>query len=102
MANNRFISLVSIARKAGKLILGYDKIKASGKKFKLIIICSDVSERTARNAKLYIIEDGRAAELQLTMFEFGKLIGAEKVGVAAVDDNGFAKAILESLDAKVN
>lgn len=97
MANSKFESLVSIARKAGKLILGYDKIKASGKKFKLILICSDVSERTARNAKLYISENGEAAELQMSMFEFGKIIGAEKVGVAAVADDGFAKTILESI-----
>ncbi|MBQ2882100.1 MAG: 50S ribosomal protein L7ae [Clostridia bacterium] len=97
MANNKFISLISLARKAGKLVLGYDKIKSSGKKFKLIIICSDVSERTIRNAKLYISEDGSAIDLQMSMFEFGKLIGAEKVGVAAVDDDGFAKAIFESM-----
>ena len=97
MANSKFESLVSIARKAGKLLLGYDKIKSSGKKYKLIIICSDVSERTVRNAKLYISEDGDAAEIQTSMFEFGKIIGAEKVGVAAVTDDGFAKTILESI-----
>ncbi|MBQ2916088.1 MAG: 50S ribosomal protein L7ae [Clostridia bacterium] len=97
MTNNKFESLLGMARRAGKAILGYDKIKASGKKYKLIIICSDVSERTLRNAKLYISEDGTAAELPLTMFQLGKILGAEKVGVAAVEDEGFAKAILESI-----
>ncbi len=97
MTNSKFISLIAIARKARKLILGYDKIKASGKKFKVIIITSDVSERTRRNSKLYISDGGTVLEPKLTMYEFGKLIAAEKVGVAAVDDDGFAKAILESM-----
>ena len=97
MTNNKFISLIALSRKARKLILGYDKIKSSGKEFKLIIITSDVSERTRRNSKLYISDDGDIIELEISMFEFGKLIGAEKVGVAAVDDEGFAKAILETM-----
>lgn len=96
MAGSKFISLLGFARKAGKLILGYDRIKDSGKKFKLIIICSDVSERTRRNAKLFAQENGRIFESSLTMHELGKILGAEKVGVAAVDDINFATALLRS------
>lgn len=102
MTNSKFESLLGMARRAGKLVLGYDKIKASRKKFNLIIICSDVSERTLRNAKLYVNENGTAAEIPMTMHELGKLLGAEKVGVAAVDDEGFAKAILEAAKAVNN
>ena len=96
MANSKFESLLGMARRAGKLTLGYDKIKASGKRYELILICSDVSERTARNSKLYVSESGTVKELPMTMHDLGKILGAEKVGVAAVEDQGFAKAILES------
>lgn len=89
-----------MARRAGKILLGYDKIKASGKKFNLILICSDVSERTLRNARLYVKETGVAEFLPMTMFELGKILGAEKVGVAAVEDDGFAKAIIDSIKNK--
>ncbi|MBQ6809179.1 MAG: hypothetical protein IJP09_00545 [Clostridia bacterium] len=98
MANSKFESILGMARRAGKAVLGYDKIKASGKKYGLVLICSDVSERTLRNAKLYVSEDGKAVELPMTMFEMGKILGAEKVGVAAVEDKGFAKAILDSIE----
>lgn len=97
MANNRLTSLLGLARKAGKAVLGYDKIKDSGKKYRLILICSDVSDRTRRNAKLYVSETGTVEELSLTMYELGSMLGAEKVGVAAIDDDGFSESVLAAI-----
>lgn len=100
MENDKFLSLLGLAKKAGKAVLGYDKIKASGRSYGLILISSDASERTVRNAKLYVSSDGIAAETGYTMAQLGEALGVEKVGVAAVDDRGFIESLLDALRLK--
>ncbi|WP_085832759.1 L7Ae/L30e/S12e/Gadd45 family ribosomal protein [Clostridium merdae] len=94
---NRVLSLLGIARRAGRLSLGHDAVDEALKKreAKLIVLAQDVSARTATHAQkaaqqaevpCLILADG--------MDEIGMAIG-KKIGVIAVNDQGFAKRLTE-------
>ncbi|QAT51139.1 50S ribosomal protein L7ae [Caproiciproducens sp. NJN-50] len=94
--NRRLLSLLGIARKAGKLSLGSDAAceAALGGGCPLVLLASDLSPRTAR-AVSEAAARGKAetAVLRANMDEIGCAIG-KRTGVLAVNDIGFAKKLL--------
>lgn len=99
---NKFISMIGLCQKAGKLVSGElpceNAIK--GKKVKLIILAEDVSKNTekkfANSGKFYgceILKTGTKEEL-------GKAIGKDMRSVIAVTDDGFAAQLKKLLDEK--
>ena len=61
-----------MARRAGKVILGYDSILKSTRVCKILIVASDISERTKKNIynlNINVMESG------LTKSELGRLLG---------------------------
>lgn len=96
MKNNRFLSLLGIARRAGKLRLGFDAVREAARKGEcsLILFASDLSPRTVRAVRA---EAERAhvetAALRANMDEIGFAIG-KRTGVMAVNDVGFARKLL--------
>lgn len=89
--------LLGIARRAGKLIAGFDAAAASAEtgKAALLLIAHDLSEKTekelrfaARNKKIPL------ARMPLSKEEAGAACGFRKpVGVLATEDRGFAAAM---------
>lgn len=98
MNNEKILSLLGIARRAGKLCLGHDAAVASIVKneAKICVLSKDSSQRlktefihavTFENKNIpYIILDE-------DMFSFSKAVGS-KCAVLTVLDEGFAKKIL--------
>lgn len=94
---NQVLSLLGIARRAGRLSLGHDAVEEALKKreAKLIILARDVSERTATHTQK-AAQQAEVPWIALTdgMEEIGIALG-KKTGVIAVNDQGFAKRLTE-------
>lgn len=95
--NNKLLSFLGLARKAGKLSMGMDASKESMDKGKteLLIFSKDISENSASKA-LHTANARRVPILILnsTMEEIEWCLG-KKIGIIAVNDKGFAKKITE-------
>ena len=93
--NQKLLSLIGIARKAGRLSLGNDAaIEAIREgKARLVILAKDLSPRTARGIQFAAEEEGvlwiKALE---TMDEISMALG-KRTGIVAVNDAGFAKKL---------
>lgn len=97
MAKNKFMSLMGICQKAGRLVSGEfaceNAVKA--KKAKLIVIAEDASENTKKkfgnSAKFYNINLICAGSKD----ELGKVIGRGARSVVAITDEGFATELVK-------
>ncbi len=90
---NKLLSLMGIARRAGRLSLGNDAAVDSVRQgeARLVILASDLSPRTAggiRNAAEQ--EEVAVVQIGATMDEISMALG-KRTGIVAVNDAGFAK-----------
>ena len=94
--NKNLLSLLGIARRAGRLTLGFDPSVSSinGGEVFLLILAGDLSERTMRNitalskekrVRTIVLED-------ISMDQIGAAIG-KRTGIVAVNDEGFANKL---------
>ncbi|MCM1543842.1 MAG: ribosomal L7Ae/L30e/S12e/Gadd45 family protein [Ruminococcus sp.] len=100
--NDRILSLLGLARRAGKLSLGHDAaIDAIVRnKAKLCFVCRDGSQRLKNemsHACTYENKNITFKELDCETAELSKAVGS-KAAVLTVNDEGFAKAIAEKTD----
>lgn len=101
MKNNKILSLVGLATKAGKTVSGEfstEKSVKTGKSF-LVLVAEDASENTKKKFRnmcsfyeipLYFLSDKE---------ELGRAMGKEFRASLAVQDENFANAIKKALDA---
>ncbi len=91
--NDKLLSLLGIARRAGRLSLGFDAAVESMQKGKsqLLLLANDLSERTAGNitrtanqTKTHLIVT------DIPMAQLGHAIG-KITGIISVNDKGFAE-----------
>ncbi|MGI6255739.1 MAG: L7Ae/L30e/S12e/Gadd45 family ribosomal protein [Acutalibacter sp.] len=92
---DKLLSLLGLARRAGKVEPGFDAAVSAARSGKahLLLAARDISEKTVKNLRY---EGDRAGtvtvRLTCSMEELGRACGA-RAGVLAVTDKGFAKAI---------
>lgn len=94
--------LLSVCRRAGKLICGSDEVKESclRKEARLVITASDFSERSKREIEaLCRREKIPHVTISRTMDDVGEKIG-KRFGVMSVCDRGFADAVMKKLSPK--
>jgi ribosomal protein L7Ae-like RNA K-turn-binding protein len=84
--------MLGIARKAHKVILGYDDIKKYKNSVLLIILSEGAAERTKKNAAA-LGKQVITADMDKT--ELGKVFGAGEVSAAAITDDGIARQLIE-------
>ena len=97
MANEKLSGFLGLAKKAGKLIFGFDMTEEAMRKgtAKQVLLSNDCSERTTRNIKRIAEETGtEILILPLSMDEIGYAV-AKRAGVLSVCDSGFSKKIKE-------
>lgn len=91
-SQQKIINILTICRKAGKLIIGFDAVKEAvyGGNVSCVITSSDISVKTLKevkffcsNSKVDIVSTGLDSD------EFHSAVG-KKIVVAAVCDYGFA------------
>lgn len=103
MDKAKALSMLGLARRAGKLSMGHDMAENAVKhgKAKLIVFASDVSPRLVNEFKeLVQRENANNIEIQLTditINEFHFALGY-KAGVITVDDENFSNRINELLN----
>ena len=93
----KFLSMLGLCRRAGKLVWGYDQVveavkadKASG-----VIVASDISEKTIKNIKFETDKKGlEMARTEISKEELSFYAGV-RAGVFAVCDKGFFKKLNE-------
>lgn len=101
--SNKLFGIISLSRKAGKLVNGFDAVKdaINSGQAKLIIYASDVSDRTKRSMD-WVLENSfnkiPAKDTDLPMFEYGRICG-KITGVLALTDKGFADAAAKLIEA---
>lgn len=100
MINNKVLSLVGLATKAGKIVSGEfstEKSVKTGKGF-LVLLAADSSENTKKKFQnmcdfyevpMYLLSDKES---------LGRAMGKEFRASAAIQDENFAKAIMKELD----
>ena len=102
MHKEKALSMLGMSRRAGRLSMGHDMAEKSIKshKARLVLFCSDASPRlvdefkkTLENARL----DIPVIVTEFTMSEIHFFIGY-KAGVMTLDDDNFAKRIIELLE----
>lgn len=96
MQNHNLLGLLGIARRAGKLSLGYEavrrKIRSGGAK--AVFMAADLSDGTRRRLERNCAQRVPAVTLPVSISDIGHAVG-QKCGCLSVDDAGFAKKALE-------
>ena len=94
---NPLLNLLGLARKAGRLALGATAVerRLKGNVISLLLVASDASDNTVRRARrwaeeipseLFVIPHDKAT--------FGRAVGRRECALAALTDEGFAKALV--------
>ena len=94
--NNKFLGMLGLAKRAGKVQTGEDicsKAVKSGVS-KLIIVACDASDNTKKS----ITDSCKFYKTKFVKAELGKFTGADSRAVVSVNDDNFAKAILDRLN----
>ena len=99
MFNDRLLSFLGIARRAGRLSLGFDSVCESVRKgeSRAVLIASDASEGTVRRLRSRLPED--FADVYQMPYDIDRINAALGKGVRliSVNDKGFANKIKEML-----
>ncbi len=91
--NEKLLSLLGIARRAGKLSPGFDAAAESIKdgNSALLLLACDLSERSAGAIGQKAAQAGvEAVTVDATMEQLGNAIGKKQTGIISVNDSGFA------------
>lgn len=92
---DKVLSLLGLARRAGKLEAGFDAVKSAIREGKacLVAAAEDISEKTFENLE-YEARKAKipAVRISANIAETGRACGV-KAGVLAVTDQGFAKSL---------
>ena len=92
---------LSLARKAGKLVWGFDAVKVRlDKDIVLVLFASDLSEGSRRRmARLAEEQSVPCVDVGLTLDALWYYIG-KRAGILALTDQGFAKKAMELIGDK--
>lgn len=93
MQRSKAESYIGFCRKAGKLTCGANAIEVQKKGIYLLLLCQSASENTKKNAQRLAMKFG-CALLVSEEKRLEQLVGKENCKLAAVRDEGLAKAIL--------
>ena len=94
--NEKLLSLLGIARRAGRLSLGFDAAADSMRsgQCRLLLIAVDLSERSKRSISRTAQQtQTRTIVLNMPMDTLGAAIG-KLTGIVAVNDKGFAEKMI--------
>lgn len=99
----KWLNLLTICRKAGKLVMGFDPAKEEiiAGRAEGIFIAEDASSKTKKEIVFFCTKQNvQVREVELKMEDIANAVG-RKAGVLAVCDKGFAKRFIEISDGKL-
>lgn len=94
--NKKLIDLLTVCRKAGRMVMGFDAAKEAvlDGKASSVLLAEDISPKTEKEIRFFADKGNiPAAKTGCTQNDFYIGIG-KKVGVIAVCDDGFSKKAL--------
>ncbi|HHX57722.1 MAG TPA: hypothetical protein GX710_06865 [Clostridiales bacterium] len=94
---SKIINLLTVCRKAGKLVLGFDVVKEAvlGDKAESVLVARDISPKTLKEAEFYCSKKNiKIIKLNCDMDTFVSIF-KRKIAIMAVIDKGFTKRIIE-------
>lgn len=97
---DKLLSLLGLARRAGRLEAGFDACRAAAREGRsaLLAAAADVSPKTYKNLEYEARRAGiEAVRVPAGMFELGKACGV-RAGVVSVNDKGFAAALRKEME----
>ncbi len=103
--NDKFLNLLGMARKSGRLSLGHDAAVSSVVKnqAKLCIISFEGSQRLKKEMAHACTYGGKNIEILQVSYDISTLSKAigSKAAVITVNDEGFTKALKEKYEADI-
>ncbi|MBQ2085819.1 MAG: hypothetical protein II464_06095 [Oscillospiraceae bacterium] len=101
MKNEKLLSAISMARGAGKLKIGFDAAKSAvAAGAPVVLLASDISERTRQSVERFCQDSCRIIYTELTQDDICEKFGW-RFGVAAITDNNFAKLINKAIQGRI-
>ncbi len=104
MIKTKIINAISMSRGAGKLVMGFDAVKASveNKTAKMVLTACDISPKSLKEINFTAGKFNIAVRtLPCTMEELRRVTG-KTVGIFAITDNGFLNMIASQLETFEN
>lgn len=102
--NDKFLSLLGMARRSGRVSLGHDAVIGSiiKNKAKLCILSKEASERLQNEIQHACTYENKHIPVLITDYDILTLSSAigSKAAVVSVDDEGFAKALISKYENK--
>ena len=102
MDNNNILSLLGLALRGGRLVMGEEPVEAvaRARDARMLLLASDAADNTRRRVE-HFAEAGQCLWLRIpfTKAELGRQFGRTSVAVAAVTDVGLASAVVNKLAA---
>ncbi|MDR1001827.1 MAG: ribosomal L7Ae/L30e/S12e/Gadd45 family protein [Oscillospiraceae bacterium] len=99
--NDKPLSLIGLARRAGKVALGFDAAVdcAVKKKRRFIFTTNDISPKSLKELRFRLSEsDAEILVMPYNREELGAAVG-KNVKIVAVDDEGFGNAVKKLITA---
>lgn len=95
---NKLLFGISLARKSGKFVSGFDPVKEAvlNKSAKIVIIARDISEKTVKRVRYFCDGVTPIYISELTQFDFSQVAG-RLTGVMAVTDENLAKLCSDAI-----
>lgn len=97
---NKLLSSISLSKRAGKLLMGFDVVKEAvlEDKAKLVLFASDLSDKTRRSMERICEEwEVLTAVLPFTLDELWMEVG-KRAGILAISDKGLAELVCRNLN----
>ena len=99
MAENKFLSTLGLARRAGKLNYGFDMVVEGLEKTGIVFFAADISARSRNSvSQLAARKKVNCKDLPFTMAQIALAIGTKPVGIIGITEQGFAKLLTEECE----
>ncbi len=92
---NKALSALALARRAGKLVIGFDAVMKSVQKREtvLVVLAEDLSSKTAKEARFFCEKYGAEAVQRAVSLHDAETVLGKRAGVFGITDRGFQRLL---------
>ena len=96
---NKLLFALSLAKKSGKLVVGFDAVKTAviHGNAHIVLLANDLSEKTVKRVKYFCEDIADVYNTGLTQFEISQ-VAQRLTGVLAVTDENLAKLARNAIE----
>ena len=100
--NNLFLTTLGLARRAGKIVYGFESCAENAAYVEILFIANDCSARTQQSIQNTFEEfNTEIIHINYSKNELAYAIGTKPVGIIGIVDSGFAKLLKSKLSEEV-